>query len=43
MAWAWYLLSQNPQARGRKEREVDEMLGGREATVDDLSKLQYTG
>jgi len=42
MAWTWYLLSENPEARERMEREVDEVLGGREATVDDLPKLQYT-
>ncbi len=42
MAWTWYLLSQNPAARERMEREVDEVLGGRTPNIEDLSNLRYT-
>lgn len=42
MAWTWYLLSQNPEARERMDREVDEVLGGRAATLEDLPNLRYT-
>ena len=42
LAWTWYLLSQNPGARERMVREVDEVLGGRAATLEDLPNLRYT-
>ena len=42
LAWTWYLLSQNPDARERMEREVDDVLGGRAATLEDLPSLRYT-
>jgi len=42
LAWTWYLLSQNPDARERMEREVDDVLGGRAATLEDLPNLRYT-
>jgi cytochrome P450 len=42
MAWTWYLLSQNPAARERMEREIDEVLGGRTPTIEDLPNLRYT-
>jgi cytochrome P450 len=29
LAWAWYLLSQHPEARRRLENELDAVLGGR--------------
>ncbi|HSU19027.1 MAG TPA: cytochrome P450 [Acidobacteriaceae bacterium] len=42
LAWTWYLLSQNPEARERMYREVDEVLGGRTATLADTANLRYT-
>ena len=42
LAWTWYLLSQNPGARDRMYREVDEVLGGRTATLADIAGLRYT-
>jgi cytochrome P450 len=42
LAWTWYLLSQNPEARERMEREINEVLGGRTPTLEDLPNLRYT-
>ncbi len=42
LSWAWYLLSANPGPRLRLEEEVDEVLGGRPPTVEDLPRLRYT-
>ncbi len=41
MTWTWYLLSQNPVAEARMHEEVDRVLGGREATVEDVPQLKY--
>jgi cytochrome P450 len=42
MSWTWYLLSQNPESWRRLRAEVDEVLGGRTPTADDIPKLEYT-
>ncbi len=42
LAWTWYLLSQNPDARERLGRELDDVLAGREPTADDLDRLPWT-
>ncbi len=42
MTWTWYLLSQNPEAEARMHAEVDAVLGGRGATVEDVPQLKYT-
>ena len=42
MTWTWYLLSQNPDAEANMHHEVDAVLGGREATVEDVPQLKYT-
>ncbi|KUI06179.1 cytochrome [Mycobacterium sp. IS-3022] len=42
LAWTWYLLSQNPQARNRLGRELDEVLAGREPAADDVDNLPWT-
>jgi cytochrome P450 len=42
LAWTWYLLSQDPEARQRLGDEIDEVLGGREPTADDLDRLPWT-
>lgn len=43
LAWAWYLLSQNPEAEARLHAELDEVLGGgRAPAVEDIPNLRYT-
>jgi cytochrome P450 len=42
LSWTWYLLGQNPGAEARLHREVDEVLGSRIPSVDDLPALRYT-
>jgi cytochrome P450 len=42
LTWTWYLLSQNPEAEERLHKEVDEVLGERAPTAEDLSSLTYT-
>jgi cytochrome P450 len=41
MTWTWYLLSQNPEAEARMHGEVDAVLSGREATIEDVPQLKY--
>jgi cytochrome P450 len=42
LSWTWYLLSQNPESWRRLRAEVDEVLGGRTPTAEDVPKLDYT-
>ena len=42
LTWTWYLLSQNPAAEAAFRREIDEALGGRAPSVEDLPNLRYT-
>ncbi len=42
LAWTWLLLGQNPDAETRFHAELDEVLGGRLPTLDDLPRLRYT-
>jgi cytochrome P450 len=42
LTWAWYLLSQHPEARAKLWQEVDSALGGQVPTLVDLSKMPYT-
>jgi cytochrome P450 len=42
LAWLWYLLAQNPDARDRLTAEVDAVLGEREPTAADASALLWT-
>jgi cytochrome P450 len=42
LAWTWYVLSENPDARGRLEDECRAVLRGRAPGLDDLSGLGYT-
>ena len=42
VAWAWYLLSQNPDAEARFHAEIDEVLGGKLPAMEDLPQLRYT-
>jgi cytochrome P450 len=43
LTWAWYLLSQNPEAEARFHKELGEVLNGRLATFEDIPRLEYTG
>jgi cytochrome P450 len=42
LTYTWYLLSQNPEAEAKLHAELDEVLGGRTPTTEDLRDLQYT-
>jgi cytochrome P450 len=40
--WTLYLLAQNPTDEKRWHAELDEVLGGRAPTLDDIKSLPYT-
>lgn len=42
MSWAWKLLSENPEAEAKLHEEVDLVLGGRPARLEDVDKLVYS-
>jgi cytochrome P450 len=42
MSWFFYLMSQNRDARDKMLAEIDDALGGRRPTADDLSRLPWT-
>ncbi|MCS6848761.1 MAG: cytochrome P450 [Anaerolineae bacterium] len=42
LTWAWYLLSQHPQAEAALHAELDAVLGGRAPAFDDLPRLPFT-
>ena len=42
MSWTWYLLSQHPEIEARLQAEVDAVLNGRKAMLQDLPNLRYT-
>jgi cytochrome P450 len=42
LTFAWYALSQNPRVAEKLHEEVDSILNGRAATLDDLPNLPYT-
>jgi cytochrome P450 len=42
LTWTWLLLAQNPEAEARFHTELNRVLGGRTATMDDLPQLRYT-
>lgn len=42
VSWALLLLSQHPQIDRRLQQEVDDCLGGRFPTMEDIPKLLYT-
>lgn len=41
LTFAWYALSQNPEAQARLQAEVDQVLGDRVPTADDLKQMPY--
>jgi cytochrome P450 len=43
LAWTWMLLGQNPEAEARLHEELDAVLCGRLPTLEDVSRLEYTG
>jgi cytochrome P450 len=43
LTWAWYLLSQNPDAEARLHAELDAVLDGRAPTFEDVPRLAYAG
>eukprot|EP00897_Mesotaenium_endlicherianum_P006369 jgi/Mesen1/5760/ME000292S04845 len=42
LTWTFHLLSQNLEVTKKLQHEVDELLGDRHPTIDDLRKLKYT-
>ncbi len=42
LTWAWYLLSQNPEAEAELHEELDHVLEGRLPQAEDIPKLKYT-
>jgi cytochrome P450 len=42
LTWVWYMLSKHPTAWRRLRAEVEEVLGGRVPTIEDLQRLRYT-
>ena len=42
LTWTWYLLSQSPEIERRLHAGVNEVLGGRVPTAQDLPNLKYT-
>ena len=42
LSWTWYLLSRHPEVETNLLIELQEVLGGRAPTVEDLPRLQYT-
>jgi len=42
LTWTWYLLSEYPEIERRLHAELNEVLGGRVPTVEDLPDLKYT-
>lgn len=42
LSWTFYCLAQNPEVERRLHRELDEVLGDRDASVSDLERLPYT-
>lgn len=42
MTWIWYLLSQHPAVEARLHAELDQVLGGRALSAEDVARLPYT-
>ncbi len=41
LTWTWYLLAKHPEVLAKVQQEVDTVLAGRAATIDDLQRLTY--
>lgn len=42
LAWAWYLLAQNPEAEAKLHDELDAVLDGRLPSIENFPRLKYT-
>jgi cytochrome P450 len=42
LTWTWYLLSQHTEVERKLHSELDQVLGGRLPTFDDVPRLVYT-
>ncbi|MFD3534545.1 cytochrome P450 [Streptomyces sp. NPDC058664] len=42
LTWSYHLLGHHPEARARMHEEIDEVLGDRLPTVEDLPRLAWT-
>ncbi len=42
LTWTWFALAQQPEASARLRQELDQVLGDRQADVEDLPDLVYT-
>lgn len=42
LTWTWYLLSEHPEVEAKLHAEIDEVLGGRQPTFEDIPRLTYT-
>lgn len=43
LSWTWWLLARNPAVEAKLHAELDEVLGGRAPSLEDLPRLPYTG
>lgn len=43
LSWTWYLIASAPAVEARLHAELDQILGERLPTPDDLPQLRYTG
>ena len=41
LIWTWYLLATHPERQARFHAELDDVIGDREPTLDDLPKLEF--
>lgn len=41
-SWSAYMLDQHPEVEGRLHAELEQVLGGRTPTLEDVAKLTYT-
>ena len=41
LIWTWYLLATHPELQARLQAELDEMIGARSPTLDDLPNLSF--
>src|SRR5207248_651520 len=42
LTWTWYLLSQNPDVEQKLHEEIQEVLGDRLPSFEDVPRLRYT-
>lgn len=42
LSWLWYVFYRYPEVAAKVRAEVEEVLGGREPSFEDLAKLSYT-